>query len=354
MPVGLRPGNGYVSGMVEDAQSVGATIRVGPIALEGRALLAPMSGVTDVGMRRIACRFGASLVVSEMVASDDFVRGHEESRLRAEGAGVSPHVVQIAGCEPHWMGEAARLAEASGADAIDINMGCPAKRVTGGYAGSALMRTPDLALALIDATVAAVRIPVTLKMRLGWDDATHNAAAIARRAEDAGVRMLAIHGRTRMQFYKGRADWSAIRPVVEATRLPVIANGDCATAQQARDMLARSGAAGVMIGRAAVGRPWLVGEIARELEGRAAAPPSPGEKLTAALEHLETLLEAMGPRTGLRHARKHLSAYADEAGAALSPHGLALRLELVTTDEPARARALLTRLFMDQTGTQAA
>ncbi len=351
MHIGLSSINGYVLSMDNNAQFLSKSIQVGPLALEGRALLAPMSGVTDVGMRRIARRFGASLVVSEMVASDEFVRGHEQSRLRAEGAGVTPHVVQIAGREPHWMAEAAKLAEASGAAAIDINMGCPAKRVTGGYAGSALMRTPDLALALIEATVGAVQVPVTLKMRLGWDDVTHNAAEIARRAEDAGVRMITIHGRTRMQFYKGRADWTAIRPVVEATRLPVIANGDCSSTIEARAMLAQSGAAGVMIGRAAVGQPWLVGEIARELEGRAPARPSRALMLAAALEHLETLLETMGPRTGLRHARKHLAAYAESAGAGLSDHGQALRLELVTTDEPSRARAILTRLFLDEAGT---
>lgn len=332
--------------MNSSAQNLGGGIEIGPIALDGRALLAPMSGVTDIGMRRIARRFGASLVVSEMVASDDFVRGHEESRLRAEGSGVAPHVVQIAGCEPRWMGEAARLAEASGAAAIDINMGCPAKRVTGGYAGSALMRTPDLALRLVEATVAAVTVPVTLKMRLGWDETSHNAAELARRAEDAGVKMIIVHGRTRNQFYRGHADWAAIRPVVEATRLPVVANGDVADLEGARAMLAQSGAAGVMIGRAAVGRPWLVGQIARGLEGEPAPEPSPAEKLRAAGEHLETLLETMGA-SGLRHARKHLSAYAEHAGATATAEGEALRLRLVTTDDPREAHDLLARLFLD-------
>ena len=336
------------------AHNLGDTIQIGPLSLSGRAILAPMSGVTDIGMRRVAHSSGASLVVSEMVASDDFVRGCEETRLRAEGSGIDPHVVQIAGCDPHWMGEAARLAEASGAAVVDINMGCPAKRVTGGYAGSALMRTPDLALKLVEATVKAVKIPVTLKMRLGWDDSTHNAAEIARAAEAAGVRLITIHGRTRQQFYKGRADWSAIRRVVQATNLPVIANGDCASLADARAMLEASGAAGVMIGRAAVGRPWLVGEIASGLAGRAPAPRSVAQKREAALAHLESLIETMGALTGLRHARKHLSAYADHSGANSHADGAALRLRLVTTDCPIEARSLLGRVFDFDPVTEAA
>jgi len=335
------------------AQKLGNTIRIGPLALKGRAILAPMSGVTDIGMRRVAHSYGASLVVSEMVASDDYVRGCEETRLRAEGSGIDPHVVQIAGCDPHWMGEAARLAEASGAAVVDINMGCPAKRVTGGYAGSALMRTPDLALRLVEATVKAVNIPVTLKMRLGWDDASHNAADIARAAEAAGVRLITIHGRTRQQFYKGRADWGAIFSVVQATRLPVIANGDCANLADARAMLEASGAAGIMIGRAAVGRPWLVGEIASGLAGDCLTLAA-AQKREAALAHLESLIETMGALTGLRHARKHLSAYADHAGANSHAGGAAMRLRLVTTDCPIEARNLLARMFEFDPLTEAA
>ena len=246
-----------------------------------------MSGVTDVAMRRISARFGASLVISEMVASDDYVRGEEESRVRAEGQGLDLHVVQIAGCDPHWMGEAARLAEASGAAMVDINMGCPAKRVTGGYAGSALMRTPDLALRLIEATVKAVSIPVTLKTRLGWDENSLNAADLAQRAEQAGVQLVTIHGRTRRQFYKGSANWDAIRAIVDAVSIPVVANGDCASLADARAMLAASGAQGVMIGRAAMGRPWLVGEIAAGLAGLPFEAPSNAQRAEAALEHYE-------------------------------------------------------------------
>ncbi len=328
-------------------------LAVGPLTLDGRAILAPMSGVTDVGMRRIARRFGASLVVSEMVASDDYVRGDAETRVRAEGEGVAPHVVQIAGCDPYWMGEAAKLAEASGAAMVDINMGCPAKRVTGGYAGSALMRDLDHALSLIRATVGAVKIPVTLKMRLGWDDATRNAPELARRAEAEGVQLVTVHGRTRMQFYKGQADWAAIRAVRDAIAIPLIANGDCETAQDARAMLEASGANGVMIGRAALGRPWLVGDIARALDAVPGRTPDATERAGAALEHLDTLIDLMGALSGLRHARKHLAAYADHAiqpGEARA----ADRLRLVTTENPAEARALLASFFQAESAVAAA
>jgi nifR3 family TIM-barrel protein len=320
-------------------------LNIGPVQLAGRAILAPMSGVTDIGMRRIAHRYGASLVVSEMVASDEYVKGDEENRVRAEGEGVDPHVVQIAGCDPHWMGEAARLAEASGAAIVDINMGCPAKRVTGLYAGSALMRDLDHAITLVRATVSAVKIPVTLKMRLGWDDESKNAPELAKRAQDEGVQLVTVHGRTRQQFYKGRADWSAIRAVREAITIPLIANGDCASVEDARAMLAASGADGVMIGRAALGRPWLIGEIAHGLDPEQVANPSLQGRGEAAREHLETLTGLMGERAGLRHARKHLAAYVDPIGGQ-DPARAADRIRLVTTEDLAEAKALLASFFM--------
>jgi tRNA-dihydrouridine synthase B len=320
-------------------------LSIGQIALRGQAVLAPLSGVTDVVFRRIAKRFGAALVVSEMVASDEFVLGTEEARLRAEGEGITPHVVQLAGCDASWMGEAARLAEASGADLIDINMGCPAKRVTGGYAGSALMRDLDNASRIIESVLAAVRCPVTVKMRLGWDHGSINAPELARRAAAIGAAAVTVHGRTRQQFYKGTADWAAIAPVAGAVAIPVIANGDVRSAADARHCLAQSGAAAVMIGRAAMGRPWLVGQIAAELRGDTAEEPSPAEKAASAVEHYEGLLALYGRDVGLRHARKHLAAYADEAGRFGFTLDREARIRLVTSEAPHEVVALLERLY---------
>jgi tRNA-dihydrouridine synthase B len=311
------------------------------------AVLAPMSGVTDAGFRRVADRFGASLVVSEMVASDELAKGSADARLRAEGEGIATHVVQLAGCEAHWMGEGAKMAEQGGADVIDINMGCPAKRVTNGWSGSALMRDLDNAARLIEATVNATSRPVTLKMRLGWDDSSLNAPALASRAEALGVRMITVHGRTRQQFYKGAARWPLVRETVAATRLPVVVNGDIQGAADAREALAQSGAAAVMIGRGALGRPWLVGEVASALQDRRWQPPSPDAMAEAAVEHYQFLLSAFGVSQGLRHARKHVVAYLEEAarlGSGLAP---ALRAVLCNSENPDEVSRGLARAFQD-------
>lgn len=310
----------------------------------GQALLAPMSGITDIGFRRAAHRFGASLVVSEMVASRDFVRGSAEALLRAEGAGLTPHIVQLAGCEARWLAEAARVAEASGAAVIDINMGCPAKHVMGGQAGSALMRDLDHAATLVAAVVAAVRVPVTLKMRLGWDEASLNAPELARRAVALGVSLVTVHGRTRQQFYKGRADWAAIRRVRDAVAVPLVANGDVCSLHDARRCLDLSGADAVMIGRAALGRPWLVGQVASALAGRPSPEPRSAEKTQAIVEHYETILGLYGKAVGLRHARKHVAAYADDAIAAGSAFAAAMRRRLVTSEDAGEVLRLLARL----------
>lgn len=318
---------------------------IGPFAITGRALLAPLSGVSDVAFRRIATRFGAPLAVTEMVAAEAFVRGEEEARLRSAGAGLPMHVIQLVGRNPPGMAEAARLAEASGADVVDINMGCPAKRVTGGLAGSGLMREPALAARIIEAVVSAVRVPVTVKMRLGWDRASLNATALATRAVELGVQAVTVHGRTRQQLYSGCADWRAIAEVVAACCRPVVANGDVASLADARACLGASGATAVMVGRAAVGRPWLVGEIAAGLAGRPYLAPSLAARAAAAAEHYEALLSLYGLEVGCRHARKHLAAYADHAADLGFGLPRAERAELVTSLEPHRVVALLGRLW---------
>ena len=288
-------------------------ISVGDIEFGGQVVLAPMSGVTDLAFRRSVDACGAAMVVSEMVASEELVRGRRDVLLRAEGRGLSPFTLQLAGREAQWMARGAELATEAGADIIDINMGCPSRQVTGGLSGSALMRDEDHAAALIAATVAATPRPVTLKLRLGWDRNSLNAPRLARIAEDLGVAMITVHGRTRCQFYKGFADWRAIRAVVEAVRVPVIANGDIADGSSARMALKHSSAAGIMVGRAAVGRPWLLAQIQSYLESKIwPASPNAAARFDIFQAWYEDTLALYDVGHGVRVARKHLAGFIND------------------------------------------
>ncbi|WP_363348384.1 tRNA dihydrouridine synthase DusB [Methylocystis echinoides] len=324
-------------------------LRVGAIRLSGRAFLAPMAGVTDPAMRRIAERYGANVTVSEMITAAGVARGDRETALRLGQSGdtnSAPRVIQIAARTPSEIAVAAKHAEDAGADWVDINMGCPCKRVTGGLAGAALMRDLDQAAALIAAARAAIRAPISVKMRLGWDDAARNAPELARRAEAEGAALVTVHGRTRQQFYTGAANWSAIAEVKRAVSIPVVANGDCRSPEDAAAMLKASRADAVMIGRAAQGRPWLVGDVAHYLAtGRLRATPAFEARGEAARAHLDGLLSQMGAVPGLRHARKHLAAYVDDAFGAAGAQIADLRRALVTANCPQEAFRLIDAIF---------
>jgi tRNA-dihydrouridine synthase B len=326
-------------------------ISVGPVTIDAPVILAPMTGVTDLPFRKLVKRYGAGLTVSEMIASQAMIRETRQSLQKAAwDPSEEPVSLQLAGCAPREMAEAAKLNEQRGAAIIDINMGCPVKKVVNGDAGSALMRDLPLAGSIIDATVKAVKVPVTLKMRMGWCHDSLNAPELARIAEDLGVRMITVHGRTRNQMYKGSADWAFVRRVKEATSLPVIVNGDICSREDAREALEQSGADGVMIGRGAYGRPWLLGRVMADLGGGGQKPePSIDEQLDAILVQYDEMQSLYGKQTGVNLARKHIGWYTKGL-----PGSADFRNRVNTQDDPATVVAMIKEFYAPWCTRQAA
>lgn len=317
-------------------------LSIGPITLDDNVLLAPMSGVTDLPFRRLAKKLGAAYVISEMIASEAMVRQTRQSlRMARSNPEAYPMAIQIAGTKPAVMAEAAKLAVDMGANVVDINMGCPAKKIVNHYSGSALMRDERLAGQIMAAVVKAVPVPVTLKMRKGWDDNTQNAPQLSKIAEDAGIQMIAVHGRTRCQLYRGEADWAFIKNVKEAVKIPVVGNGDVKTPEEAKTLLEVSGADGVMVGRGCYGKPWLIKQISTYLRtGVSCATPSLEGQREIVQAHVEDILELYGYTHGVKVARKHLGWYSKGHFA-----GNQFRILVNQTEDYKKLRTLIDQFY---------